>query len=170
MCGSRSLGAAAFPCLMALKGLCRARKIPKIHSYHPVFSTCLSQAPLPRQCRAREETALLVWSSCGTSGVTLLPVPVGQDAARPGGAALVGMLPTSHPLCLGLPTSARGNQKKRICTPQLAVVSTNRGTQRASSLLYVVLQFHSRFLPLLAASWLPSHTGISAAIGSARLG
>lgn len=94
----------------------------------------------------------------------------GAGCCQAGGAALVGMLPTSHPLCLGLPTSARGNQKKRICTPQLAVVSTNRGTQRASSLLYVVLQFHSRFLPLLAASWLPSHTGISAAIGSARLG
>lgn len=53
MCGSRSLRAAAFPCLMALKGFHGARKIPRIYSYHPVFNTCLTQAPLPRQCCAR---------------------------------------------------------------------------------------------------------------------
>lgn len=64
---------------------------------------------------------------------------VGEDAARPGGAALVGMLPNFHPYCQRLPASARGNQKKRICTPQHAVANTNMGTQRASSVLCVVL-------------------------------
>lgn len=36
-CSSRSLGAAALPCLMALKGLCTAKKILVIYSYHPLF-------------------------------------------------------------------------------------------------------------------------------------
>lgn len=68
-----------------------------------------------------------------------MPVAVGEDAARLGGAALVRMLASFHPYCRGHPTSARGNQKKRICTPQHAVANTNRSTQRASSLLYAVL-------------------------------
>lgn len=102
MCGSRSLGAAAFPCLMALKGLCRARKIPRICSYHPVFKRCLS--------------ALLVWSSSGTWGWPCC-LAVGQDAARLGGTALVGKLSAFHLLCWALPTS-KGSQKKRISTPQ----------------------------------------------------
>lgn len=51
--GSRSLGAAALPCLMALTGLRTAKKIPAIYGYHPVFIACLLQASLPRRCCAR---------------------------------------------------------------------------------------------------------------------
>lgn len=121
------------------EGLCRARKILRICSYHPVFNTSLSQSLLLRQGCARLETALLLWSSCGSSGVTLLPVAGGEDASRPGRAALVGRLPTFHVLWCCLPTSARENQKKRIYTPQHAVANTDRSTERSSSLLYVVL-------------------------------
>lgn len=165
MCGSRSLGAAAFPCLMALKGLCRARKTLRICSYHPFFNKTLSQALLPRQGCARLETALLFGAAVAARGWPCCPGWWG-DAAKPGRAALVGRLPTFHLLWWDLPTSARENQKKRICTPQHAVAMTNRGTERASSLLYVVLhfggvwnihlhyQFHRHFLPLLAASCL----------------
>lgn len=46
----RFLGAAALPCLMALKGLHAAKQIPAIYSYHPVFIACLSQVLLPRRC------------------------------------------------------------------------------------------------------------------------
>lgn len=61
----------------------------------------------------------------------------GEDAAGPGAAALLGMLPT---FCRGLPTPARDNQKKRMCSPQYAVANTNRGMHGASSLLHAVLR------------------------------
>lgn len=42
---------------------------------------------------------------------------VGEDAGRLGRAASAGMLAAFHPLCSRLSTSARSNQRKRICTP-----------------------------------------------------
>lgn len=97
----------------------------------------------------------------------------GEDAGRPGRAALARMLAAFYPLCSGLPTSARGNQRKRISTPQHAVPNTSRGVRGASirSLRYVLLcrggvwnihphsPFQRCFLPLRAASWLALSAG-----------
>lgn len=115
--------------------------LSKIYGYHPVFTACLLQAPLLRRCCTRYETFLLFWSSCCTWGLFLLLGAVREDTGRVCRAALVWMLTAFHTLCWVPPTSATGNQRRRVCTSQHAVANTNRGSWGASicSLLHVLL-------------------------------
>lgn len=120
-CGARALGAAALPCLMALEGLCTAKKIAVIYSYHPGFY-CMPLAGSSAEamlCQIRNFSPVL--EQLLYLQVFLLLGAMGEDADRLGRAALAGMLTAFNPLYWALPTSAWGNQKRRVYTPQYTV-------------------------------------------------
>lgn len=166
-CGSRTLGGAALPCLMALKGLCSAKFM--------VTTLFLLHASCRLLCWGDAAPDMRLFSCFGAA---VLPGgllgAMGEDTGRVCRAALAWMLAAFHPLCGGLPTSATGNRRRRVCTPQHATANTNRGSWGASicSLLHVLLchggvwnshpprsPFHRCFFPLLAASGLALSAG-----------
>lgn len=137
---SRSLGAAALPRLMALKGPRTAKKIPGttlflLRASHRLL--CPGDAAPDKRLWSCFEAVVSWGYSCCWGWA------VGEDASRWGRAALAGMLAPSHTLCRGLLTSAGGSQRIRDCVPQHIVANTNRGMRRASvrSLCSVVVVY-----------------------------